>query len=138
MQQHRVMLLVFSLSLAVLSTCVATPFDARHIDWPTWASHVSLNHGNCSHVLESPLRFQIYLATKAAVEAQNQQSTRGESGRDAAIVPSAMLVSGDRNGFDACKPETEWMEMKLRRLLGYVTHVFLPLHWTVSINFGMR
>ena len=118
------MLLVFSLSLAVFSTCVATSFDARHIDWPTWASHVSLNHGNCSHVLQSPLRFQLYLATKAAVEAQNQRSTRGESGWDAAIISTAMLIPGDRNRFDVCEPETEWMEMQLRQLLGYAILIF--------------
>ena len=132
------MLLVLSLSLAVLSTCVATSSDARHIDWPTWASHVSLNHGNCSHVLNSPLRFQLYLATMAAVEAQNQRSTRGESSRDAAIIPTAMLIPGDRNGFDACEPDSEWMKTQLRRLLGYATPFFPPLHRTVSIHFGMQ
>ena len=138
LRKRRVMLMFLSLTLAGLSTCGAKSSDARHIDWPTWASHVSLNHGNCSHELNSPLRFQLYLATMAAVEAQNQRSTRGESSWDAAIIPAAMLIPGDRNGFDACEPETEWMETQLRRLLGYATLVFPPLHRTFSIHFGMR
>ena len=117
---HRLLLLFLFLDwrpVCDAATDVLDQPDTRHPEWFSWAGHVSQCYRNYSHILESPLRFRLYLSRKAVIDAQNERFEQGLSSWTAALHPILMMLPGEGADGQACEPETRRQALQLQRML---------------------